>query len=87
VHSLSIEIVLETYVEVLGVNVAMLGLVEVLLGDEHTLAEEVLVNRLAVGLGDQPGALSVYLDFAGCARNRYSHFGSGDCWLVGWWGG
>lgn len=53
------EIALETYVKVLGVNVAVLGLVEVLLGDEHTLAEEVLVDRLAVGLGDQPGALSV----------------------------
>lgn len=37
----------------------MLGQVEVLLGDEYTLAEEVLVDRLAVGLGDQPGALSV----------------------------
>lgn len=49
----------ETYVEVLGVNLAVLGQVEVLLGDEHTLAEEVLVDRLAVGLGDQPGALSV----------------------------
>ena len=59
VHSLSIEVAPETYVKVLGVNVAVLGLVEVLLGDEHTLAEEVLVNRLAVGLGDQPGALSV----------------------------
>lgn len=51
-----------TYVEVLGVNVTVLGLVEVLLGDEHTLAEEVLVDRLAVGLGNQPGALSVWLD-------------------------
>ncbi len=37
----------------------MLGQVEVLLGDEHTLAEEVLVDRLAVGLGDQPGGMSV----------------------------
>lgn len=35
----------------------MLGLVEVLLGDEHTLAEEVLVDRLAVGLGNQPGRI------------------------------
>ena len=41
----------------------MLGLVEVLLGDEHTLAEEVLVDRLAVGLGNQPGALSVMARF------------------------
>lgn len=59
VRQLDLDIALETYVKVLGVNVAVLGLVEVLLGDEHTLAEEVLVDRLAVGLGDQPGALSV----------------------------
>lgn len=43
-----------TNVKVLGVNLAVLGLVEVLLGDENTLAEEVLVDRLAVGLGNQP---------------------------------
>ena len=77
----------ETYVKVLGVNVAVLGLVEVLLGDEHTLAEEVLVDRLAVGLGDQPGALSVCSNFAECARTFYSHFGSGYWWLLGWWRG
>jgi hypothetical protein len=41
------------HVEVLGVNVAMLGKVEVLLGHEHTLAEEVLVDLLAVVLGDK----------------------------------
>jgi hypothetical protein len=52
-----------TYEKVLGVNVAVLGLVEVLLGDEHTLAEEVLVDRLAVGLGDEPGALSAITRF------------------------
>lgn len=44
-----------TYVEVLGINLVVLGLVEVLLRDEHTLAEEVLVDLLAVGLGNQPG--------------------------------
>lgn len=81
-----------TYVEVLGVNVAMLGKVEVLLGHEHTLcnpisvsnydyfldlcqsqtpnvrwdnigrshtAEEVLVDLLAVVLGDKPWSLLV----------------------------
>jgi hypothetical protein len=78
-RQLDLEIAPETYVKVLGVNVAVLGLVEVLLGDEHTLAEEVLVDRLAVGLGDQPGALLVYFAFAGCARNRSLHFGSGYC--------
>jgi hypothetical protein len=55
-----------TYEKVLGVNVAVLGLVEVLLGDEHTLAEEVLVDRLAVGLGDEPGALSAIARFWRC---------------------
>ncbi len=42
------------YVEVLGVNVTVLDEVEVLLGHEHTLSEEVLVDLLAVGLGDEP---------------------------------
>lgn len=46
-----------TNVKVLGVNLAVLGLVEVLLGDENTLAEEVLVDCLAVGLGNQPGGI------------------------------
>lgn len=32
----------------------MLGLVVVLFGDEYTLLEDVLVDRLAVGLGDKP---------------------------------
>lgn len=41
-------------IEVLGVNVVVLGEVEVLLGDENTLAEEVLVDLLAVGLWDEP---------------------------------
>ena len=40
--------------EVLGVNVVVLGLVEVLLRNEYTLAEEVLVDLFAVGLGDEP---------------------------------
>lgn len=82
-----------TYVEVLGVNVAMLGKVEVLLGHEHTLcsirmyqvsessssierinlrcesrtigsrqqhtAEEVLVDLLAVFLGDKPAVILI----------------------------
>ena len=47
-----------TYVEVLGVKFAMFGLVEVLFGDKHALAEEVLVDLLAVGLGNQPVSLS-----------------------------
>lgn len=43
-----------SYIEVLGVNVAMLGEVVVLLGHEHTLSEEVLVDLFAVCLGDKP---------------------------------
>lgn len=42
-------LVFETYVEVLGVNLAMLGEVEVLLGNEHALAEQILVDELAIG--------------------------------------
>lgn len=48
-----------TYVEVLGIYLAMLGKVEVLLRDEHALAEEVLVDFLAVRFGDQPVPASV----------------------------
>ena len=43
-----------TDVEVLRVNLCVLGKVEVLLSDEDSLAEEVLVDELAVGLGDEP---------------------------------
>jgi hypothetical protein len=32
----------------------VLGEVEILLGHEHTLSEDVLVDLLAVGLGDEP---------------------------------
>lgn len=47
-------------VKVLGVNVVMLWKVVVLLCDEYTLAEEVLVNLLAVCLRDEPRGESVY---------------------------
>ena len=43
-----------TYEEVLGIDIAMLGEVEVLLGHEHTLSEEVLVDLLSIRLGDEP---------------------------------
>ena len=42
-------------VEVSGINFAVLGQVEVFLGDEHALTEEVLVDLFAVGFGDEPG--------------------------------
>jgi hypothetical protein len=48
-----------TYVEVLGVDLAVLGLVEVLFRDEHALLEEVLVDELAVSLGNQPFNITV----------------------------
>jgi hypothetical protein len=41
-------------IEVLGVDVVVLWEVVVLLGDEDTLTEEVLVDLLAVGLWDKP---------------------------------
>ena len=41
-------------VQVLGVDVVVLWKVIVLLGDEDTLTEEVLVDLLAVGLWDEP---------------------------------
>lgn len=41
-------------VEVLGVNVVVLWEVVVLLCDEHTLTEEVLVDLLSVCLGNKP---------------------------------
>lgn len=41
-------------VKVLGIDVVVLGKVVVLLRNEHALAEEVLVDLLAVCLGDEP---------------------------------
>ena len=45
--------------EVLGVDFAVLGHVEVLFRDEDALAEEVLVDFLAVGFGNEPVAILV----------------------------
>lgn len=63
-----------TYVEVLDINVAVLGQVVVLFGDEYTLLEEVLVDRLAVGFGDKPVRVSTKsLDcLTGCLHCRES---------------
>lgn len=44
----------KSYVEVLGINVRVLGKVVVLLSHEYTLLEEVLVDLLSVGLWDKP---------------------------------
>lgn len=42
------------HVEILCVNVSMLGLVVILFGDEDAFAEEGFVDFLAVGFGDEP---------------------------------
>jgi len=44
-------------VEVLGVDVIVLWEVVVLLCDENTLSEEVLVDLLTIGLWDEPDQL------------------------------
>ena len=44
------------YEEILGVNVAVLGLVVVFLCDEDAFPEEGFVDFLAVGFGDEPVA-------------------------------
>ena len=53
------------YIEVLGVDLAMLGQVEVFLRDQHSFAEDVLVDLLAVFLGDQPdqNVISIGISF------------------------
>lgn len=49
-------ITVESYVEVLGVDVRVLWEVVVLLGHEYTLLEEVLVDLLSVSLWDKPAS-------------------------------
>ena len=57
--------------EVLGVDVSVLGEVEILLSHEHTLAEEVLVDLLAIGLGNEPESKLAY--FPGTGEWRGVH--------------
>ncbi len=45
-------------VEILGINVIVLGKVIILLGNENTLTEEVFMDLLSVGLWDKPGLIS-----------------------------
>lgn len=61
-------------VEVLGVDVVVLGKVVVLLCDEDTLSEEVLVDLLAVCLGNKPARLSAYYT-ANYHDQQFSHLG------------
>ena len=42
------------YVEVLGVNIAVLGEVVVLFGDEYTFLEDVLVDEFPIRFGNKP---------------------------------
>ena len=60
-----------TYVEVLGVDLAMLGLVEVLLRDHHTFAEEVFMDLLAIRLGNQPSVMYQYYILRMLVRPSY----------------
>lgn len=48
------ELQVESYKEVLGVDIRVLWEVVVLLGHEYTLLEEVLVDLLSVSLWDKP---------------------------------
>jgi hypothetical protein len=45
------------HIEILGIDFTMFGEVEIFLSHEHSLAEEVLVDLLSVGLGDKPETL------------------------------
>jgi hypothetical protein len=70
----------------------MLGKVEVLLSHEYTLAEEVLVDLLAVSFGDKPGreVLAEYLEnesiILHCCEFQ-ALFGESHTTLkfLGWW--
>lgn len=57
---------IESYVEVLGVDIRVLGKVVVLLGHEYTLLEEVLVDLLSVCLWDKPASIDQPLRAYGC---------------------
>jgi len=59
-------------IEVLGINVGMFGKVEVLLCDENSLAEDMLMNLLTVGLRNKHDC-----DFSICPRRGKSGVLSG----------
>jgi hypothetical protein len=42
------------HIEIFGVKLSVFGEIEVFLGHEHSLTEEILVDLLAVGSGDEP---------------------------------
>ena len=50
---------MNAYVEVLGVNIAVLWQIEIFLCHQHALTEEVLVDLLSVRLGDKPVAFDL----------------------------
>lgn len=58
-------------VEVLGVNVVVLWEVVVLLCDENTLAEEVLVDLLSVSLGDKPVICQYCIVDTNCSKQTF----------------
>ena len=61
----------------------MFGLVEILLRYEDTLAEEVLVDELAIGFGDKPGACEQQF-IVRFAMRKHLHVG-GDEDAVEWY--
>jgi hypothetical protein len=71
------------YEEVLGVELLVLGHVEVFLGHEHTLTEEGLVDELAVSFGDQP----VWCQCVVCTEcgEYIAYILSVLFWILGWW--
>jgi hypothetical protein len=42
------------YIKIFGVELSVFGEVEIFLCHEHSLTEEILVDLLAVGFGDEP---------------------------------
>jgi len=68
-------------VEVLGLDLVVLGQVEVLLRDADTFAEEVFVDLLAVGFGDQPGShvLALRFGFESDGKEQCVHRGGVVC--------
>lgn len=70
-------------IQVLGINVVVLWEVVVLLGDKDTLAEEVLVDLLAISLGNKPSNQLALLNCIGIfTSKKLLHLGG---WaLAGW---
>ena len=53
----------KAYEKVLGVDLAVLGQVEIFLGHENSLAEEILVDLFSIGFGNEPRVRDRYVSF------------------------